>query len=205
METTEAYLLASSELFLKYGIKSVTMDDISKSLGISKKTLYLHFKDKKDLVMQIMNYIMSDRANCHSEVLKTNVNAIEKFLLVAKTIINHLKANSSSAQYDLKKYYPDIYKEFSKRKSELIERQTITILQQGTKEDLFRGDINIEIMAKFQVGVINHIFEPNNNVFDTKPWSINIYKELMTHYLYGICNEKGVKVLKKLMTDFKTI
>ena len=205
MEIREKYLEMASLQFQRYGIRSVTMDDLCKEFGISKKTLYQHFKDKRDLVESTLEFIMNKTQMCHTSVQDSDLNAVEKVINIAKVVIGHIKSSSPSADYDLKKYYPDLYKKYLDRKSKMIFEQISGILQQGITEGFIRSDINVKIIAQFQVGVIMHIFNPENEVFDTEPWSIKVYKELVTHYLYGVCNEKGTAMLSQLMKEFKTI
>ena len=98
------------QLYSKYGIKSVTMDDIAKELGISKKTLYLYVKDKEDLVRQVMSYQLEIQDVKFKLVSDKNNNAIETLVEVSKHIVEFLKTINPSTRYDLKKYYPNILK-----------------------------------------------------------------------------------------------
>lgn len=205
MEIREKYLEVAAELFQRYGFRSVTMDDLCREIGISKKTIYQHFKDKRDLVESTLLYLKTKHQACHKSVIEADLNAIEKVINIAKIVIGHIKNSSPSADYDLKKYYPDLYKIYSEEKSKMIFNQVQSILKQGVKEGLFRDDIDVKLIAQFQVGVIFHIFNPENNIFDTEPWSIKVYKELITHYLYGVCNENGIKELSLHLKEFKTI
>ncbi|MCK4677726.1 MAG: TetR/AcrR family transcriptional regulator, partial [Bacteroidales bacterium] len=107
-------------LYTEYGIKSVTMDDVAHELSISKKTLYQHFADKKDLVLAVLKEDYRKRQIDFSSILNNKVNAIEELFLYYKLQIRIIRDHKPSFVYDLKKYYPDIFNHFQVIKRERI-------------------------------------------------------------------------------------
>ena len=99
-----------SELYMKYGIKSVSMDDVARELGISKKTLYQHFTDKDELVQKVVDYHMDMQEQEMKKIACAGHNAIEELLMVSKNITQLLKQTNPSVTYDLQKYYPETWR-----------------------------------------------------------------------------------------------
>jgi len=97
-------LLKVRELYMRYGIKSITMDDVASHLGISKKTLYQHVSDKDDLVGKVIDLEISSQDHEMECMKAADLNAIEKLLMVSKMINHKLKQMNPSTDYDLKKY-----------------------------------------------------------------------------------------------------
>src|ERR1035437_2884162 len=96
-------------LYMKYGIKSVTMDDVARELGISKKTLYQYVNDKNELVQKVVEMELDDKAEGFSKMNCSGLNAIEELFEVHKMIRQMLKDYNPSTEYDLRKYYPELF------------------------------------------------------------------------------------------------
>jgi AcrR family transcriptional regulator len=193
---TEAEIIKRvSELYLKYGIKSITMDDASRELGISKKTLYEYFKDKDDLVTQFVGHHMQ---KMHEEMMKlqtSQVNAIEELLIVSKFITHYLQKISPSVTYDLQKYYPEIWKNINFLQRDHIFKRIRENMVRGIKEGLYRNDLNIDIIANF------YLFRMEmSQTFDLIVESKYSYEELFNtsfnYHIRGIANQKGIDYLE---------
>ena len=111
-----------SVLFLNYGIRSITMDDISSELGISKRTLYQFVENKRDLIHRVIIHEFHKRSSEVEDLLKINFNAIEQLMEIQKLIIHFIKKYSSTIAFDLKKFYPDIFKEVYKKYIKLLDK-----------------------------------------------------------------------------------
>ena len=113
MMDSKAHILQKSHaLFMRYGIKSVTMDDIARELAVSKKTLYQFFENKADLLQQIANENMEKDKAMMARALTDSKNAIDEFLHMARYITNEISQISPTALYDMQKYYPEIWQSF---------------------------------------------------------------------------------------------
>lgn len=148
-----------SQLFMRYGIKSVTMDDISHELGISKKTLYQHVKDKGELVSLIIDMEFEEKETCFTTIEWTYVNAIDELYEVHKIVNMILKEYSPSSVYDLKKYYPEVYMKMHFMRREKLMENILDNLKKGKAEGLYRPDINEMLIAKLQVQRIENTFD----------------------------------------------
>ena len=105
----EKILKKSEELFLRYGLKSVTMDDLANQLGMSKKTLYQFVKNKSDLIEQVIELHISDEKAFMKDTREKSKDAVEEMIIVARHYIQELKKLSPTLIYDLKKYYQHLW------------------------------------------------------------------------------------------------
>ena len=181
-----------SQLFIKYGIKSVTMDDIASHLGISKKTLYQHFADKRDLVEKIVLYHMSKNNSKFSELALCKLNAIDILLATTKNVMELLEEFNPGVCYDLQKYYPEIHKIFSDHKNKHIFENVKLNLIKGIEEGLYRKDINADIISTAYVSRIEMIF--NYDHFPSDKFSMKqVFDETFRYHIHGIASKKGIE------------
>ncbi len=191
MDKVEEYILNEAEkLFMKFGMRSVTMDDIAKHLGISKKTIYVNFKDKNDMVMHmITNMLKKDECNM-VECQGNAKDAIEEIFLMMDFLKQMLSGINPIVFYDLEKYHNEAYKLMMSFHDTHIYNSVKANLERGIKEKIFREDINTEILAQARVKQINWTFE--TELIRSGKYSLyEVIQELTTHFLYGICTLSG--------------
>jgi AcrR family transcriptional regulator len=199
MEIDHSYIFDKVvALFLKYGIKSVTMDDIARELGISKKTLYQCVNDKDVLVEKIIEYESAKQISIINAIKEKELNAIEEHIEVNRLVDEALREFSPAIEFDLKKYYPMFYKKINTIKLENIKSMVIFNIKKGKQEGLYREDIDEEIIARIVAArVLGSI---NENLFTLDQYtSIHYRKELLNYHIRGIATPKGVKVLEELL------
>ncbi len=189
------------ELYNKFGIKSITMDDVSRELGISKKTLYQHVKDKADLVEKVMlTNTLKHRKSMYSIVDK-NMNAIVELLEVNAYMNEMMKDHNPTLDYDLKKYYPDIYNrlmnETRRRMFESIKRN----LEKGIKEGIYRKELDVDIISKLHMTRMEYKYSSDSFTLNELN-SPSVIKEIFIYHLHGISNEEGVKVLNEKLKEY---
>ena len=196
MEKIQDILLKVSELFRKFGIKSVTMDDIASELGISKKTIYHHVQDKTDLVSKLMEFENERVQKCMAEIFQAKRNAIEELFEVNRFMINLMKRYSPSFNYDLKKYYPDIFRKIHAIRRTNIYNAIRNNLKKGKSEGLYRDELNEEVLAKLNVSRMEDM--PNSSLFTPEELnSGSVFKEMFIYHIRGIANERGTRFLEK--------
>jgi TetR/AcrR family transcriptional regulator, cholesterol catabolism regulator len=190
-------------MYHKYGIKSVTMDDVARELGISKKTLYAFVCDKDELVDKVIQYQTEKHGEIYQEIFNRSLNAVEELLEVNKSTNLIMKDHSHVIDYDLKKYYPDIYKKIHENQREGMYNGVLENMRKGKREGLFRQDLNEEVIAKLYVSRI--MCMTDNPVFTTDEFtSPRFFTEIIIYHIRGIANEKGIQVLEeKLKNDVK--
>ena len=187
-------------LYKKYGIKSITMDDVSRELGISKKTLYQYVQDKNELVAQVIDLGMEKQIVVFNELFCKGLNAIDELFEVNKMVAQMIKQHNASEDYDLKKYYPDQYQKMHKIRREQIYNHILTNLKNGKKEGLYRVEMNEEIIAKVQLMRIENTFD--NQIFnDDELLSQQAFLEIFIYHIRGIASEKGIKILEQKLKE----
>ncbi len=189
-------------LYKKYGIKSVTMEDVSRELGISKKTLYNFIKDKEDLINQVIDHEFKLKENCFDRIINKDLNAIEQLFEVNNYMKEQIKYFSPSLDYDLRKYYPHIYNDLHKKKRESMFQSVRDNINQGKKEGIYREDVNPELIAKLYVGRMENVHD--DEYFPAEEFiSPEAFKDLFIYHIRGIANEKGIKILEENIEKLK--
>lgn len=185
-----------TDLYLRFGIRSVTMDDVVREVGISKKTLYQYFKDKSELVLSVIDCDSRKKMKEHNQALLGTSNAIEKMMAFYNFQMNMIKEYNPSMIYDLRKYYPDMHRKFIEKKREIIYENVLKNLEQGKREGLYRQEINQQVIAQLNLIRVEAI--ANSEYF--KPEELltsEFLKEMFTYHMYGIVSDKGRKILEQ--------
>jgi AcrR family transcriptional regulator len=198
MTEVDSILEKVSALYRKYGIKSVTMDDVARELGVSKKTLYQFVQDKNELVELVVEHTR----HCNFETMKDSnnarLNAIEELIEVSRHINALMKEYSPSYTYDLKKYYPDIFIKLMAARRQLMYESMIKNIRKGKQEGLYRGDLNEEIIAKLHLLRMENI--QSSEIFtDEELQSSKFFRELFVYHIHGLATGRGLEVLRKKM------
>lgn len=196
MEPKDRILQSTLELFFRYGIKSVTMDDIARHLAMSKKTIYQYFRDKDEVVHTLMQRELQRDMNDFTDIARTASNVVEE-------VFNHMKKMQQMFQninpnifYDLRKYHPKTWELFHRFRTDFVIGQVVDALNKGKSQGLVREDIDAEMIARLRVEEIDMGFNPS--VFPPDKFRILDVQLAMTeHFLYGICTLKGHKLINK--------
>ena len=202
MEDKKQFILEQAgKLYLKHGIRSVTMDDVASELGISKKTLYQFFKDKEDLVDEVVSDSLMKDDEFHSAE-SMSLNAIDRIFWIREHMNEMLKLMHNNIEYDLKKGYPKVYKKITKYKWKRTYEDHLLIMNQGKKEGLFRAELNSDVLARITVGRFLLIFNPDNGIFsDEEVRDIRLFDQLLDYHFHGVCTEKGLKYYKQQLNN----
>ena len=147
----------AADMFITLGFKSVTMDDIAATMGISKKTIYANFKNKPALVKEAtlaMFHVISHGIDCISNQDK---NPIEELYDIKKFVMMHLKDEKSSPQYQLQKYYPEISNTLKELQFDTMQECTLKNLRKGVNQGLYRANLNIEFASSLTIRSLRHL------------------------------------------------
>ncbi|GAB4250662.1 MAG: TetR/AcrR family transcriptional regulator [Vicingaceae bacterium] len=183
------------QLFMQYGIKSHTMDDIAAKLGMSKKTIYQFIKNKEDLVFQALSMFIEIQKQKFETILKKPLNAIDQFISINQEIGQHLKQTHPSVMFDVQKYYPEAWDLVRNFKNEFIAQLIKENLSKGISEGLYRNNINPEIVAFLYVSMADNLF--NINHLSMKYSIVQLHRELVRYHIRAVANEKGILHLQK--------
>lgn len=183
------------DVFMTYGIKSVTMDDVAKHLRVSKKTIYRFVKDKSELVMKCVRHDYDLMEKKVEAIIEQKLNAIDENFEITYVILEELRNIHPSIFYDLEKYYPKAMSVMLDMRHDFIAEIMRRNMLKGIAEGVYREDVNVEIMTQLWVMRLNVIFNPSLfkiNDFHPK----DVYLEMFIHHIRGIASEKGLKELE---------
>lgn len=190
----------ATEMFITLGFKSVTMDDIAQELGISKKTIYVHFANKTKLVEAVTFELFEticDGIDCICNVSK---NPIEELYSIKMYVMHHLKNEKSSPQYQLKKYYPQIHKTLKIRQFKKMHKSVKDSLQHGVDTGVFRNNIDVDFISRMyftgMTGIKDSMFFPPDEY--QLEYLMESYLE---YHLRAIVTENGLQILNKFITS----
>ena len=192
----------AAALYNKVGIKSISMDDVARELGISKKTLYQHISDKKDLVRKVCNYELKKKREAFMQISQNSRNAVEEIIEVNKLVLHLIKDYSPTKFFDLKKYYPDIYKQIRQEQRENMFRSMVANLRKGKKEGLFREDLDEVVIAKLYISRVEYPLE--SDLLSAEEFtSPRFIIQSFIYHIHGIANEKGLKLVETYMNQIR--
>ncbi len=177
----------AEKLFLKYGIRSISMDDISKEIGISKKTLYQSIDTKETLIYRVVKNHMKREKHAIKAILNQTTNAVEEMILISRCLLTFLKGMKPTLTYDLKKYYPNAWNLIDEEHMTFISKVMKQNIHKGIQQDVYRSTINEDVICDIYVQSILNI---SQKIYSNP---IEIYKEHIIYHLHGIMNEKGIK------------
>ena len=196
MGPREIIISKCNELFLRYGVKNLTMDDIARELGMSKKTIYQYVQNKSDLVKKVMQSHLDKELTFIQEVSKNAGNAIEENVRMLTYMSKELQSFNSSVFFELQKYYPESYDLFNEYREKVSLPHILRNLERGIREGLYRGDMDPEIVARIYVYALDILIDQQR--FPSKKYHFYIlYKEFVNYHLSGILTPKGSKYLEQ--------
>lgn len=191
----ERILSQAEALFLRYGVRSVTMDDMAQTLSVSKKTIYQHFKDKDEIVLRVAERVFAKERQLMASIHERGENVIHEMVLISHYIREHIATVNPTAMYDLQKFYKNAWQVFRDFKRDELQFVEDTI-RKGMTEGLFRDDINPKVLAILRSETIELSFDQHlfpRDQFD--PGEVQI--QLFDQFIYGILTEKGRQLFRQ--------
>lgn len=186
----------SRQLFYSYGVRSLSMDDISRHMGISKKTLYQYVSSKDDLVEKVMDYLLHHDKLMQCDEDPEKMNAIDILLHASQIVNNEIKETNPVVVFDLQKYYPEVFAKFLEQKKQRIYTRIIENMQQGIAEGYYRNDLKIELVARLYV---NNLVELHNADFivNRELTFPEVFQVMFENHIRAISNAKGVQYFEE--------
>lgn len=184
-------LKESSHLFIKYGLRSLSMDDICREIGISKKTLYQYVANKTELISKTLDFVVKDAVSAVEQATQEGCNAIDQLLIVSRKVCSEMHHFNPSITFDLQKYYPEIYRNFNQAKKEIIFRQIVENMKRGISEGLYRDDLPVDLVARLYVQKLEYINDPDFLQSEDFSFS-NMFQVMFDNHIRGISNVKGL-------------
>lgn len=193
---SEEILKGAYELFFRYGLKSVTMDDIARHLGISKKTIYGNFLDKNQIILALMDSHLEDNKKELEKISRDSDNAVEEMIGIMDFIGAMFLRINPVVFYDLQKYFPQCWKKFREFKENYMIGMIQANIGRGIKEGMFRKNIDVGILSKMRIEQIEMGMNPL--IFSPDKYDLtNVQMVMLDHFLHGITTLKGHKLINK--------
>ena len=200
MELKDRIKQKADELYRRYGIKSVTMDEIASQMGVSKKTIYQCFSDKNDLVDGVIGDILDYNKNFCQESRVNSQNAIHEVFLAMESLQTTFENMNPGILFDIERNYPATFKKFKDFKYHFLLDIMKKNIERGKKEELYRDDLNADIIAKTRLECIMLPF--NEELFPKNQFSlVFLHQHLIEFFLYGMVTPKGYRLITKYQKE----
>lgn len=181
----------TSVIFKKYGIRSVSMDDICRELGISKKTLYQYVENKTDLVNKVLETEHISMKEEFEKTITENENAIDQLLAVSILVSKKISETTLSLKYDLAKYFPESCKNENINRRVHVYDKVKANLELGIKQGLYREDMQTELIARLYIQKIENVLD-SEHLLSKEFSASDFFKAMFENHIRGIANEKGI-------------
>lgn len=196
MDTREKIIVTAIDQFMHYGIRSVTMDDIARLAGISKKTIYQEFTDKNHLVLETFQSALDNDEMMLKRLPQLNDGIIEHLIGLSNYIRKRFSEMNPLVMNEIQRYYPTCWQLFEDFKSKCIYRDIVNLLEKGIQDGFFRPEIDPEIIALMRMEQMMSLFDPIK--FPPSKYNMgDLHLEIFEHFLYGIFTDKGKKTYLK--------
>lgn len=197
----ETILNTSLRLFTQHGFKSITMDDIAKELGISKKTIYQHFVSKNDLVKATVDYVFDTATTQMKNIIGKCESPIHEHFVIKNCVSELFGFNiKPSTIFQFNKYYPKLAERVQKKRHEDYDFTIVRNLNEGVAQGYYRKDLDIDFVGRLFFTTSNIFY--NDETFTTTQNSQSVsdlnYK-LLEYHLRAIVTPKGLEVLEELL------
>jgi len=193
----------AAELFMRYGVRSISMDDIARHLSVSKKTLYQHFADKEDIVTITCKAHLDRTAEDFANSRKNARHAIEELVHLSACLKRNVQDMNPSVLYDLQKYHPKAWSVWLDHKNKFIRESVVRNLKQGIAEGYFRPDMDAEVIASVRLEMVQLAF--NEDIFPREKFRLpEVQMQIFDHFVFGLLTDKGRKQYQKCKRENKT-
>lgn len=196
METKDRILHSAAALFMRNGIKSVSMDDIAAHLAMSKKTLYKWFENKDQIVVGVMQQHLTEEEGDCCQIAESAENALDELFKLMDWGQQMMADIHPSIFYDLQKYYPQAWQLWLAHKEHFILHRIIDNLRRGMAEGLYRADLDVDVLARLRLNQIDLALNPS--VFPTRqfnPQQVDLI--CLEHFMLGVATLKGHKLINR--------
>ena len=202
MEVKDRILSKAEELFMQFGIRSVSMDDIAQHLGISKKTIYHSFADKNELVDAVIEKDLTLRQHDCNHCTEKSLNAVHEIFSMMENLMEQFQHMNPVVIYDLEKFHFKSFKKFMAFKNQFLMDMIRQNLEWGIKEGLYREDINVDVISRFRLESMMLPFDIN--IYPPAKFNLpTVMQEIIQHFVYGIVTIKGYKMAQKYSQQMK--
>ena len=203
MDIKHEIVESAGYLFTKYGVRSVTMDDIARELSVSKKTIYQHCKDKDEIVFLATQAHLEQERQEFNDIYERASNAIEELAMISQCMRKNIIDLNPSLLYDLNKYHRKAWEGYLEFKDDFVKNHIKRNLERGVKEKYYRKDIDSDILAICRMEQIQMAFD--DKIFPKQDYDFKqIHIQLFDLFVHGIVTEKGEQLYHEYLKKHTT-
>jgi len=202
MDYKERITEEAAHLFMKYGIRAVTMDSIAQHLGMSKRTIYENFSDKDELLYHVIDTMAKKQKEIFKRIMASADNVIEALFNILTSASAHIKNQNPTYMMDLKRYHYEVYQRICKKGDIRNYEMSVAMLNRGVEEGIFRRDINIDIV-NIGIHAVIDMTRDSEELSSEKFTNFQILDNLLFNYLIGISTPKGQNLINKYIEQKK--
>jgi AcrR family transcriptional regulator len=194
-------LEAAEQLFMRYGIRSISMDEVARHLAMSKKTLYQYFENKDELVVQMAK--RHSESDCTKwEAMRIEAlakSALEETIMVGNMMRKKMAEMNPVIIYEMKRYHPRAWQVFEEHRETLMAESITSNILRGQQEGYYQANINPKIMARARMASVTSAFD--QEIFPTDSFDLaEVQEQLLEHYVRGLLTQKGLTEWERLRT-----
>ncbi|MGB3619243.1 MAG: TetR/AcrR family transcriptional regulator [Catalinimonas sp.] len=189
-ETRERIKAEAERCFLRYGIRAVSMDDLARELSISKRTIYQHFKDKDELILETFLAHRDRDVACLTRFRSQATDAVEEMILISTHLRRMFQEMNPMVLYDLKKYHPRVWDTFDEHRETCLLMSLEANLRRGVSEGVYRDDVDPEILSRLRIEQVQMAFD--GRLFPTDRFAFaEVQMQFLTHFIHGLVTPRG--------------
>ncbi|MAJ50001.1 MAG: TetR family transcriptional regulator [Flammeovirgaceae bacterium] len=200
---TAKVVSVAEDLFMRLGIRSITMDEVARTLSMSKKTLYQYFENKDQLVSATMIAHIEREKEAFKRIHEASRNAIEEIHGLAEIMRKNLGQLNPSTLFDIQRFHPHAWETFLDFKDKCIQGHTAKNIIRGINEGYYRSEIDANIMATLRVEQVSLMFKPS--VFSSVDFDFKqVQLQVLDHFIHGLLTEKGRKLYGQFYQEVRS-
>jgi AcrR family transcriptional regulator len=196
LDQAERIRQKAHDLFMQYGLRSVSMDDIASALGMSKKTIYQYYADKDELVDAVISAKISRTTECCTLDHQRAENAVHEIFLAMDMMVETFRVMNPGLMFDMQKYHPHAFEKFLSHKNQFLFQVVKSNIERGIREALYRPELPVDLISRYRVESILIPFLPIMN--EKSSYSLmDVHQEIALHFVYGLVTPKGYQLIQQ--------
>ncbi len=196
MDIKDRIILEAGGLFIRYGIRSITMDRLAEEMGISKRTIYENFTDKDTLLMEVIRYFKSRQLEEAKEIIGQAENVIVALFTLLTGMVQNMKQVNPLFFHDIKRYHAGTFSQLQEKGDLRDHSITERILREGIEQDIFRSDMNMDLV-NLTIHELFNLFSPDSSFTTQGFHRSELFNNIIIPYLLGIATEKGRRLIEQ--------
>lgn len=204
MDPRQKVIITVARIISDYGVKGLKIDEIASELGMSKRTIYENFKDKKDIIAACVDYMVEQRMKREDEILKNSHGVVDEIFNIIDSYDTDTLINGKIA-FQVMKYYPEIHAKHYERQNESVRARITDRVVRGIEEGVFLKAINVDFSVYLMMETMDVVI---SRASATKTMNVSVlesFKYVVIYFFRGISTSKGVQEIDRRMTKMNIL